>query len=136
MKPAEILMATSPRLAAPLFAAALLLTGCAPVPAYQPVAPGTTVVEMTNDPAFDPPSVTIRAGQTVEWRNLSQLDHTVTANNDDPGTALPRGAQPLNSGEVLPGDVYRATLTVPGTYRYICEMHRNQGMSGIVVVTP
>ena len=50
---------------------------------------------------------------------------------------VPAGATPFNSGEVRPGQVFRTTLTVPGTYRYVCLPHHDVfGMTGVVEVTP
>lgn len=88
---------------------------------------------------FVPRQVTIRAGQTVEWNNTDAVEtHTVT---DDPKLArspsdvsLPAGATPFNSGDLKPGQTFRTTFTVPGTYRYFCEPHSGMGMVGEVVV--
>src|SRR5690242_8915247 len=52
---------------------------------------------------FSPREVTIRAGESVLWRNSSSETHTVTAdpskamNRDD--VSLPPGAKPFHSGE-------------------------------------
>ena len=39
----------------------------------------TPVVDMTGELVFEPPTITIKAGQTVEWENSSREVHTVTA---------------------------------------------------------
>ena len=123
-------------------AAAVLLSGCAiGGPAYGPKAPDVAaVVNMTTLLSFTPGEVTIRSGDTVEWRNTAIMHHTVTA---DPARArnpalveLPAGAAPFHSGEVQPGGVWRHTFTTPGRYRYICLPHEGQGMHGVVNVTP
>lgn len=123
-----------------IVASSLALSGCGlGGPAYQPPPPAVdAVVDMTTTLNFAPGAVTISAGQTVEWRNRSIMDHTVTA---DPRVAknpaniqLPAGAQPFNSGHVKPGQVYRRTFTVPGLYRYVCLPHEGQGMVGTVRV--
>jgi len=99
-----------------------------------------TAVTMTDDLVFKPSRVTIRAGQTVEWRNDSVLVHTVTA---DPriaakaaDVALPAGAKPFNSGNIKPKGIFRHTFTTPGTYRYFCIPHEAAGMVGEVAVLP
>jgi plastocyanin len=90
--------------------------------------------------SYSPATVTIRAGDTVEWQNTSLITHTVT---DDPKLAdisgdaeLPPGASPFNSGDVPAGQVYFHTFTVPGTYHYFCTRHEESGMLGTIVVSP
>jgi len=97
-------------------------------------------VTMTNDLGFAPPRITIKAGQTVEWRNDSFLVHTVTADPklaaDQKDVALPAGAKVFNSGSVQPKATFRHTFTVAGTYRYFCIPHEAAGMVGEVIVKP
>ena len=95
------------------------------------------VVEMTTL-TFSPLSVTIRAGEAVEWRNTSLLVHTVTG---DPSKAtiegsasLPSGGQAFDSGELNPQAIFRHTFRIPGTYRYFCIPHEGVRMRGTVVV--
>ncbi len=105
-----------------------------------PQAGAATIVTMTNHMQFSPATVTVHAGATVAWKNISQLVHTVT---DVPrlaihaaDAALPAGAKPFNSKYVAPGHSYRHTFTVPGTYRYFCVPHEAAGMLGVVKVLP
>lgn len=97
-------------------------------------------VEMTSTHAFSPREVTIRAGESVTWKNTSKDVHTVTA---DPTRAkkredvtLPAGAKPFHSGDVAAGKTWRQTFTTPGTYRYLCLQHEEHGMTGTVIVKP
>lgn len=106
----------------------------------QPSAPPAVVITMTDHRTFVPNTVTITAGQTVEWHNTSHLVHTVTG---DPAraalpqdAALPPGAQPFHSGPLQPGAAFRHTFTVPGTYKYFCMPHEASNMTGQVHVTP
>ncbi len=99
-----------------------------------------TRVELTSDLTFRPAKVTIPKGGTVEWRNISEYVHTITA---DPGkaadpadVALPVGAQPFNSGPLRPGDTYRHTFSVPGQYKYFCIPHETSGMVAEITVEP
>lgn len=98
----------------------------------------TTVVTMTNELDFEPGEVTIRAGETVLWKNTSVLVHTVTARADSAvnpdHVQLPKGAEPFGSGRLSPDDSFRHTFTVPGTYRYLCIPHETAGMLGTIVV--
>jgi len=109
-------------------------------PAHGPTASNAAAVVDMGFESYSPASVTIRAGDTVEWRNTSLITHTVTA---DPGRAktpgdavLPPGAQSFDSGDIAAGQVYQRTFTTPGTYRYFCTHHEADGMVGTVVVKP
>jgi plastocyanin len=120
------------------FAAVLLiaLAACAAPgpPAQHPAV--AAVVRMTDNFMFEPASVTIRAGETVEWRNASRFRHSVTADPAQGRAVLPPGAQPFASGELAPGQSFRRTLTAPGTYRYFCTPHEGIGMQGEIKVLP
>lgn len=100
--------------------------------------PADAIVELTGDLTFEPASLTIEVGETVEWRNVSDLPHTVTADPDraaDPDhVELPEGAEVFNSGFLQPGDVYSRTFDVPGEYRYFCIPHEGAGMVAILTV--
>jgi len=100
---------------------------------------GATVA-ITDSFRFDPDTVTIHAGEAVEWKNESHFRHTVT---DDPkmagqaeDAALPAGAEAFSSQEIPPGGSYRRMLSVPGTYRYFCMPHEGIGMLGKIIVLP
>lgn len=74
---------------------------------------GTIVV--VKDFAFQPTSVTVRAGETVTWVNCSKATdpaHTATA---DDGL--------WDSPEFVTGGTYSFTFTQAGTYPYHCEPH-------------
>jgi plastocyanin len=96
------------------------------------------VVEMTNSLTFYPERLTIYAGSTVEWKNVSELVHTVT---DNPELALykndasyPAGAKPFQSPNILPGQTYSQTFNIVGSYKYFCTLHEAEGMKGIIIV--
>ena len=97
-------------------------------------------IEMTTLLNYSPDELTIRAGDTVEWRNASIMGHTVTADpdlaEDASNVALPQGAQPFKSGNIEPGDVYRRTFDVAGEYIYFCIPHEEQGMVAKLTVLP
>jgi len=110
--------------------------------ARAPAESGKTgaIVAITDSFRFDPDTVTIHAGETVEWVNRSHFRHTVT---DDPkmagqaeDAALPAGAEAFSSQEIPPAGSYRRTLSVPGTYRYFCMPHEGIGMLGKIIVLP
>jgi plastocyanin len=70
---------------------------------------------------FRPPVVTVKQGDSVEWRNGDPLPHTVTAT--DAG---------LDSGEIPANGVFRFTATRKGRFVYRCTLHST--MSGELVV--
>lgn len=87
---------------------------------------------------FDPPEITVEVGDTVTWRNDSQVEHTVTADpelaREADSVSLPEGAETFDSGIVAPGETFQHTFTVPGRYRYFCIPHEAAGMVAEVVV--
>jgi len=90
--------------------------------------------------SFEPETVHVRAGQTVQWRNTALITHSVTtdkfiaANPSD--ASVPAGATAFNSGDIPAGEVYSHTFTVPGSYKYFCTHHEDDAMVGTVVVDP
>jgi plastocyanin len=125
-----------------LSAAALtVLAGCGiSGPAHdEPMANAAAVVDM-GFTSFDPEVVHIQAGQTVQWRNTALVTHSVSddksvaANPND--ASVPAGATAFNSGDIPAGQVYSATFTVPGTYKYFCIHHEDYAMLGTVIVDP
>ncbi len=96
------------------------------------------VVLMTDKLKYDPDLITVKIGDTVEWKNSSRFVHTVTA---DPSLAVweedasvPEGAETFNSGDIEPGETFRHTFEVPGEYRYFCIPHEISGMKAKVMV--
>lgn len=96
------------------------------------------VVEMTTEFSFSPGTVEVPVGATVEWRNVSNVPHTVTADPalaaDPTFVSLPQGAPPFDSGSIAPGGVFTQAFTVPGRYDYFCVPHQGFGMRGSVIV--
>lgn len=91
-----------------------------------------------SDMGFMPQTIVINAGETVVWRNSSEVTHNVVA---DPGRAvyaidvkLPSGVNPFGSGYLQPGQSFSHTFSVPGIYRYVCTLHETSGMKGVIIV--
>lgn len=61
---------------------------------------------------FDPDSLSIAAGDTVEWRNEDIVPHTATA-----------ASAHWNSQSLMPGDSWRTVLAFPASEPYGCEFH-------------
>ena len=62
--------------------------------------------------AMKPPSITVKQGDIVEWRNDDPVPHTATAKEAG-----------LDSGSIAPGATYRFTATKKGRFGYICTFH-------------
>lgn len=101
-------------------------------------AQDTATVEMTGALEYVPQTVTVDAGGTVRWINVSGAVHTVTADptkaRDPAHVELPPGAEPFDSGFVDPGGQYSHSFDVPGRYTYFCIPHEGAGMIGEVIV--
>lgn len=127
-----------PRAASALKAAALagacLLSGLAPAAAQEAAA----TVEMTADLKFVPENLTIEAGDTVTWRNVSDVPHTVTGDaskaSDEAHVQLPEGAEPFDSGFIQKDETFSHTFEVPGEYTYFCIPHEGAGMVASLTV--
>jgi plastocyanin len=106
---------------------------------------------------FLPATKVIHAGDTVTWHNQDpETPHTITFGTEPAGGPLaafaPSGLDgpghatisapdtSANSGFTgagLPfGTTFTATFPAPGTYRYICALHDDLGMTGTIVVEP
>jgi plastocyanin len=95
----------------------------ATVPADIPAPEAAAAAQVgLRDNAFEPRTVTVPAGTTVQWTNRGQRPHTVTSD-----------AGAWDSGSVAPGASYSYKFTQPGTYPYHCGHHPME-MRGVVVV--
>ena len=98
------------------------------------------VVDMTGQSKYVPARLTIKAGETVTWRNRSTIDHTVTG---DPAKVLnrangrlPAGVAPGDRGSITGGQSWSRRFDLPGEYRYCCLPHELAGMVGTLTVEP
>jgi len=115
----------------------------APVPSVSPGAlasaaatssaasgPGTVVqgqtadavVKQTDALQFSPTSVTIKAGQVLEWDNSGSIAHNVTFDS----------FASITSDTMNGGDKFEVKFLLPGTYPFHCTFH--PGMDGQVTV--
>ncbi len=81
---------------------------------------GTTEVSMAKSYVFEPKSIEIEAGETVTWTNDDNFTHTVQVDGQE-------------DHKVEQGGSVEITFDTPGTYHYVCTLHR-QDMDGEVVV--
>jgi plastocyanin len=71
--------------------------------------------------AYQPPALTIAAGQTVTWTNRGFTPHTVTAAGGE-----------FDSGRLNLGESFKVTFSTPGVFAYACTIHPS--MKGTVTV--
>ena len=71
--------------------------------------------------AFNPESITVKAGTTVIWTNHDSAAHTVTADDGSWSGSVPQNAS------------FSHKFSTPGTYKYHCAIHVQ--MLGTVNVT-
>ena len=74
---------------------------------------------------FEPATVTVHAGDTVEWKNDDFVPHTATADSEPQKPAF-------DSGTIDTGAAWRYVAREKGTYNYICTRHPN--MKGKLIV--
>jgi plastocyanin len=91
-----------------------------PVITTSSVSANTVVIQNS---AFDPATITIRAGDTVRWVNKDQVVHTVTFAKDS-GLA--------SSALLSWNQGFSVKIFTPGVYNYTSSV--NPGMQGTVVV--
>lgn len=102
---------------------ALLATTAAPMSSHG-TGPGVVMVDVV-DFAYQPQTITIHVGDTIQWNNADDVDHTATSVDGAPAAF----------------DVYLAagawgsfTFVTPGTYDYFCIPHPT--MTATVIVEP
>ncbi|MFL6352020.1 MAG: cupredoxin family copper-binding protein [Bryobacteraceae bacterium] len=88
------------------------------------VAHGTAKVKTVVIDKFKylPDSLTVNAGETVEWKNTDIVPHTSTAAD----------GRAFDSGSIAKGASWRFTVVKKGTYDYGCTLHPNMTAKLIV----
>jgi plastocyanin len=94
-------------------------------PASSESAPAKVVTVEIRGFKFEPATVTIQAGETLEWKNDDIVAHTATA---EEGAQRPA----FDSGTIRTGAAWRYIAQKKGTYNYTCTLHPN--MKGEVIV--
>jgi plastocyanin len=76
-------------------------------------AAGAAVHSVTIDGfAFKPPTITVKQGDTIEWRNTDPVPHTATSKDGG-----------FDSGEIAAGGKWRYTAKKKGRFAYLCALH-------------
>jgi plastocyanin len=95
-----------------------ILSGCTQ---QQTPPPGNTNTVTIKNFAFDPSTITIKAGENVTWTNEDSAPHQV---KEDAGLFL--------SSSLSNGQSFTYRFTAVGTYNYTCNIHSS--MHGKVIV--
>jgi plastocyanin len=74
---------------------------------------------------FEPATVTVHIGDTVEWKNDDIVPHSATAERAEKKPAF-------DSGIIRKGAAWRYIAREKGTYKYTCTFHPN--MKGKLIV--
>ncbi|NJK47087.1 plastocyanin [Candidatus Gracilibacteria bacterium] len=119
-----------------LLLSTILLVIASFVLSVAPAAAETYTVKMGADSGmlqFDPPTVTIKAGDTVKWVNNKLAPHNVMFDGSKMDSAV---ATKISHKNLVfsPGESFETTFSEPGEYSYYCEPHRGAGMVGKVIV--
>ena len=101
-----------------LLALILFAAGCGSSASTEPVA--TTEVQMAKSYRFDPKTIEIEAGDTVTWTNDDNFTHTVQVDGQE-------------DHKVERGESVSISFDTPGTYHYVCTLHKRD-MDGEVIV--
>jgi plastocyanin len=100
-------------------AAAIFAAGCGGSgESSEPVA--TTEVTMAKSYVFEPKMIEVESGATVTWTNDDNFTHTVQVDGQE-------------DHKVEQDESVSITFDTPGTYHYVCTLHR-QDMDGEVIV--
>lgn len=71
---------------------------------------------------FTPATLTVRAGETVVWKNRGMVPHTATVTK----------GKGFDSGVIVKGASWRYKASKKGTFEYVCTLHPN--MKGKLIV--
>jgi amicyanin len=89
--------------------------GLAAILAIMSITPSAHAEETTvkiDNFTFNPPSLTVKAGTTVTWKNEDDIPHTVAS-----------ATKVFKSKALDTDDSYTFTFTTPGVYEYFCSIH-------------
>jgi len=106
-----------------LIAPAIFASVSASRPAVSGSGPAKTFTVVIRGFKFDPPTLTVHEGDTVEWKNDDTVPHTATEDVNKPA---------FDSGKIQIGAEWSFVAQSKGTYNYTCTFHPN--MHGRLIV--
>lgn len=108
--------------------AALALVGVATAANGRGAHASATKGVSVRDDLFVAKSVTIKSGDRVKWTWRDSNDHNVTFRK------VPKGASKKPRAKTRSSGTFTRKFTRRGTYRYVCTIHEDFGMTGSVKV--
>jgi plastocyanin len=109
-----------------LFFGLILLSGCTqqaaqqqPTAAPQGNTAGNAMTVTIANFAFNPSTLTVKAGDTVTWENDDATPHQIASDS-------------FNSESLAKGNTFQHKFDTKGTYQYHCAIHPS--MTGQIVV--
>lgn len=87
---------------------ALLASSCNGRPAPRPALHRVVIRSFV----FEPATLAVAAGDTVEWFNEDLVPHTASATSGG-----------WDSQQILPGGSWRTVAAAPGSEPYVCRLH-------------
>lgn len=88
---------------------------------------------------FQPKKLTVKAGDTIEWKNNKVPPHNVVFDVKKNPTKNAALAKSLSHKKLLMSPGQKVTTVIPadatpGSYTFYCEPHRGAGMVGKIIV--
>merc|ERR1719213_671038 len=115
---------------------AAIVAGLAAAALASPVNAATTV-KLGSDAGglvFDPDRLTIKAGESVDFKNNAVFPHNVIFDEDK----VPEGVNvdAISREDLLnaPGETHTVKFEKAGEYGYYCQPHQGAGMVGTITV--
>jgi plastocyanin len=97
------------------------------------------VVEMNDQNTYAPPTLSVKKGTTVTWKNGGTMPHNIVSDAtiaiDKTHARVPSGVKPFISPMLMGGGTWSYTFDVPGEYGYFCQPHEALGMVARITVT-
>ena len=115
------IIARSIRVAAALAVAAFAVAATLPAASARATETELKIEVKTDNFAFAPQRIVVKAGTTITWINADDAPHTVVST-----------AKLFRSSALDTTDKFSFTFATPGTYEYFCSLHPH--MTGTVVV--
>jgi plastocyanin len=88
---------------------------------------------------YNPSSLAVNVGDTVDWVNNSAAPHTITRCDSSTCSGSGPGSGGQNgpfSPNIASGGTFALTFTSPGTYNYFCAIYGYAMMHGTITVDP
>jgi len=116
--------------------AATLLTGIVLMLAACGGSSGPPTLTMNGSNFTGSTSLTIKAGQSVTFKNVGSTTHLISTGHDQKYIAESGAPAALNTAggvQFPPGKTEVYTFSTPGTYQITCQVHAN--MNATITVT-